>query len=391
MLIEDSVVAPENEAYHSIDGVLYTKDSKTLIRCPVDYPKTVCKVPDGVEEISACAFEGCKKIRKVVLPNSVVRIGEKAFSHMYRLKEVVLPNSLNKLENEVFAYCIKLSNVTWPQCTFSIGTGCFRQTGFSVIALPNTVNSIGAYAFASNPYKFVGMVSERRERSRVIADKAYLPQSVKTIGYSAFYGAKEIEVYDAVEPGAKPAEEHNDPVNGSFNGLLGSVGIYISDGYYPSACNSTWSDHAIIVRSSVDGTIKHRVRMPSGQKRDVYCTFASAWGKNGEFNFKAIDAIFDKLTPAAKLDYAMDRLLNQKDISDQFLNQLKDYIGKRAKRVITTAIETDSIIDLMLLTRNGFIKECSASDYIRQANELDATQCEQWLVAWKADIDRTMQ
>lgn len=389
--LEKILVSPENEMYCSIDGVLYTKDMSKLIACPVNYAKTSFVVPKGVEEISACAFEGCKKIRKIVLPDSVVQIGEKAFSRMYNLRKVVLPAFLRELSAEAFAYCIKLSDVTWPKGSLQIGKGCFMQTGFRTITLPETVVSIDDYAFASNPFTLVGMVPARRASDRIVPDKVSVPKSVQFLGISAFYGAKEIEVYDTVDPDAKPAEEGIDSINGHFNGLLGSVGIYQSDGYVIGACNSRWHDHVITVRSAIDGSIKHRVRMPDGQKRKVYCTFASAWGKNGEFNFKAIDEMFDELTPTAKLDYAMDRLLNQKGISDQFLNQLKDYIGKRAKRVITTAIETDNTMDLMLLARNGFIKERSLSDHISQASKMGATQCEQWLVAWQADIDHATQ
>ncbi len=272
--LEKILVSPENEMYCSIDGVLYTKDMSKLIACPVNYAKTTFVVPEGVEEISACAFEGCKKIRKIVLPDSVVQIGENAFSRMYNLRKAVLPAFLRELSAEAFAYCIKLSDVTWPKGSLKIGKGCFMQTGFRTITLPETVVSIGDYAFASNPFTLVGMVPARRAADRIVPDKVSVPKSVQFLGISAFYGAKEIEVYDTVDPDAKPAEEGIDSINGRFNGLLGSVGIYQSDGYVIGACNSRWHDHVITVRSAIDGSIKHRVRMPDGQKRKLDWTFA---------------------------------------------------------------------------------------------------------------------
>lgn len=374
--LERILVSPENKAYCSIDGVLYSKDLKTLILCPVNYTKTVFKVPVGVEEISPYAFEGCKKIRKVVIPESVVRIGERAFSRMYNLKTAVLPSALNILEKEVFAYCVKLSDMQWPKVPFGIGEGCFRQTGFGVISLPETVTSVGNYAFASNPHKFVGMITERREKPRVKAEKVYLPKSVVSVGLSAFYGAKEIEVYDTVDSDAKPAEEY--PLLGGFNGRLGSVGIYQQDGYAEAAFNSYWYDHVIIVRSSIDDTVKYRIRMPDGQKREVYCTFATAWGKNASFNFKATDGVFDEMTPDAKLDYAMDRLRYPEGIEEQFHEQLVEYINKRAKAIITKIIERDSSSDLSYFSKYGIIKKRAVSGYIAQAREACAIQCEQW-------------
>ncbi len=375
--LENILVAPENETYCSVDGVLYTKDLKALIHCPVEYSKTIFTVPDSAEEIWPCAFEGCRNIRKVVIPNSVARIGEMAFRYMYNLETVELPDSLKELDKETFAYCIKLNNVTWPTVSFNIGEGCFRQSGFKTLSLPGNVNSVGDYAFA---YHLAGMNS-----SLVVADKVLLPKSAKHLGLSAFYGAKEIEVFDTIDPDAKPAKEYCEPINGDFNSLLGSVGIYVRDGYLASACNATWRDHAISVRSSEDGSVKYRVRMPCGQKRMVYCTFASSWGKNSGFNFEAIDKVFEELTPDARLDYAMDRLRYQKGAADDFLTRLTGYIQKRAKATVTRILERNSVSDLKISAQYGIIKKRTVADCIKLSHELGAKECEQWLVKWSDD------
>lgn len=380
--LEQILVDPENEAYCSVDGVLYSKDSKTLIQCPANYPNTIYKVPEGVEEISSSAFEGCQNIRKVVLPDSVIQIGENAFSRMYSLKTVVLPTSLKVIGKEVFAYCVKLNDVQWPKVPFTIGEGCFCQTGFDKIALPDTVISVGNYAFASNPFISLGMIPDRLEKARIKADKVYLPKSVKSIGLSSFYGAKEIEVYDTVDPDAKPVEDH--PLLGGFNGRLGGAGIYQRERYVEAAFNSYWYDHVIIVRSSIDDSIKYRVRMPDGQKRKVYCAFASGWGRNASFNFKAIDDVFDELTPDAKIDYAMNRLSYQEGISEEFRDQLIDFANKRAKAVITKILERDSVSELSRYSQYGIIKKRALNDYIKLAHEMGALRSEQWLAEWKA-------
>lgn len=374
-------VSPENEAFCSVEGVLYTKDRKLLLACPAGYEKTVFTVPDGVEEIAPSAFEGCKKIKKIVLPNSVLRIGERAFSRMYHLQKAILPAHLQEIEDEVFAYCTKLNNLTWPTDLQKIGIGAFRHTGFEKINIPDGVKTIGDYAFETrnlNSHVFYGSARAKP----VIADKVTVPKSVEEIGISAFSGIKDIEVFDTIEPNAKPAEEYIDNINGSSNGKLGLAGIWHLEGYTVGACNSEWSDHVITVRSGEDGAVKCRVRMPAEQKRKVYCTYASSWGKNGEFNFNAIDRIFDELTPDAKLSYAMDRLLCQKNISEAFLDQLIEFLKKRAKRAITRALEGDSPLDLACLAKYGIAKKSSTPSYIKTANELKAAQCEEWLLAW---------
>ena len=193
------------------------------------------------------------------------------------------------------------------------------------------------------------------------------------------YGAEEIEVYDTIDPDVPLAGEHIDNINGGFIGSLGSIGIYQHEGYLSCACNSEWHDHVIIVRSAADGAIKYRVRMPDKQKRGVYRTFASAWGKNAGFDFKAIDGIFDQLTSDAKIDYAMDRLRFPEDIAEEFHVQLIEYVNKRAKAIIRKTLERDSSADLSFFSKYGIIKKRAVSGFIVQAHDLGAYQCERWL------------
>ena len=378
--LESILVAPENQAFCSVDGVLYTKDKKTLISCPVRYNRSTFAVPDGVEEIAAGAFDGCKMIKKILLPDSVKRVGPKAFFGMSNLNKVVLPSQLEEISEEAFAACNKLRDITWPKNLKKIGNDAFSRCGFSQITIPDGVHTIGDYAFeAVREETYFG---KRLPSGLVTLEKVSLPRTVEKIGKSAFSGVRRIEVFDTIDSDAKPAQECIDNINGGANGLLGFAGIYMQRGYLEVACNAFWFDHVITVRSAEDGSVKHRVRMPAKQKRKVYCTFASSWGKNGEFNFNAIDKIFDELTPDAKLSYAMDRLLCQKNISEAFLIQLIEFLKKRAKRAITRALEGDSILDLSCLAKHGIVKKASVPSYIKTANELKAVQCEEWLLAW---------
>ncbi|MBQ7171214.1 MAG: leucine-rich repeat domain-containing protein [Clostridia bacterium] len=60
-------VDPENPAYSSVDGVLFTKDGKELLEYPGG--KTgAYRVPDEVEKISAAAFRSCAGLTEIILP-----------------------------------------------------------------------------------------------------------------------------------------------------------------------------------------------------------------------------------------------------------------------------------------------------------------------------------
>lgn len=70
-------ICEENEFYKTIDGIVYTKDGKTLLKCPRNHPGKVV-VPDGVEVIAESAFEDTS-ITDIVLPDSLRKIERRAF------------------------------------------------------------------------------------------------------------------------------------------------------------------------------------------------------------------------------------------------------------------------------------------------------------------------
>lgn len=73
-------VSEENTAYQSIDGVLLTKDGKTLVQYPVGCGGTSYAVPDGVEVIGELAFGFCgDTLSALELPGSLTNIEKAAF------------------------------------------------------------------------------------------------------------------------------------------------------------------------------------------------------------------------------------------------------------------------------------------------------------------------
>ena len=78
--LTEITVSPDNPNYSSSDGVLYDKSGKTLISCPAG--KTgVLVIPEGVEAIADFAFDHCKNLSKVIIPDSVTNIGSYAIGY----------------------------------------------------------------------------------------------------------------------------------------------------------------------------------------------------------------------------------------------------------------------------------------------------------------------
>ena len=95
-------VDPQNKHYRSVDGLLYSHDGKTLIRCPQGIRGDV-KVMDGVTEIGRKAFHGCSSITSITLPDGVKVIHCYAISGN-NIEDVYLPSSIKEIRARGFEY-----------------------------------------------------------------------------------------------------------------------------------------------------------------------------------------------------------------------------------------------------------------------------------------------
>ena len=136
-------VAEDNSNYASIDGVLYSKDKKTLIRVPIT--KTSFTIPNSVTSIGGSAFNGCTGLTSITIPNSVTRIGESAFRDCTGLTSVTIPNSVTSIEGNAFRDCTGLTSITIGNGVTSVGTyafyGCTGLTSMTVEATNPPISS----------------------------------------------------------------------------------------------------------------------------------------------------------------------------------------------------------------------------------------------------------
>ena len=88
-------VNEENQNFKSIDGVLFSKDGKTLLQFPTGKKETNYTIPNSVESIGSRAFSGCTGLTSVTIPDSVTKIDNYAFEGCTSLKEVTIPRELD--------------------------------------------------------------------------------------------------------------------------------------------------------------------------------------------------------------------------------------------------------------------------------------------------------
>ena len=94
-------VDEHNKYYCSIDGVLFSRDHKTLYAYPNNRGR-IYDVPEGVEIIEKFAFKDCDEIEILMLPSSIKRIKLNAFYRATNLKKIVCACKKDGFINEGF-------------------------------------------------------------------------------------------------------------------------------------------------------------------------------------------------------------------------------------------------------------------------------------------------
>lgn len=90
--LESIDVDAANTNYCSVDGVLYTKDMKTLCVYPSNKSGKEYTIPEGVETIAAAAFAYPRCLKTLNIPDSVEIIEKNAFIDIYTLSYLTTIN-----------------------------------------------------------------------------------------------------------------------------------------------------------------------------------------------------------------------------------------------------------------------------------------------------------
>ena len=173
-------VSGNNKNYSSIDGVLFNKNKSRLITYPAGKTDSKYVMPNSVISIDDDAFDSCINLKSVTIPNSVTSIDSGAFSNCISLtsievsgnnknysstdgvlfnkdkselitypagktdSEYAIPNSVTSIGNYAFACSTNLTSVSIPNSVTSIGYDTFEDcTSLTSVTIPDSVTSIG--------------------------------------------------------------------------------------------------------------------------------------------------------------------------------------------------------------------------------------------------------
>lgn len=124
--LESILVPDENPNLQSREGVLFTKDGKTLICYPCGKVGEYT-VPNGVEVIDYTAFQGATYLTAVTIPDTVKEING-SFRNCPMLRSVILPDNGMYIDDFSFCDCIALEAVTIPA---SVNFSWYKTFGYA--------------------------------------------------------------------------------------------------------------------------------------------------------------------------------------------------------------------------------------------------------------------
>ncbi len=93
-----------NKEFSVKNGVLFSKDKKSLVRYPKYKKSTTYTVPNGTESIDIGAFCDCAYIKTLKIPEGVKSLGTGSIAGAWQLKKIYLPKSLTTIKKYAFTY-----------------------------------------------------------------------------------------------------------------------------------------------------------------------------------------------------------------------------------------------------------------------------------------------
>ena len=151
------------------------------------------KIPSKLTEIQARVFEHCKALETINTPQGLTKIGDYAFLGCLALKEAPLAKTLTSIGNQAFNACNALTSVEIPD-----GVTVIPSYGFAYcenlrnVKLPRKLEAIKSYAFdmtpIANDLEFASTLTtiERNAFARAEFKEVVIPNSVTTLGEYAF-------------------------------------------------------------------------------------------------------------------------------------------------------------------------------------------------------------
>ncbi len=270
-------VSEEHPLYTVIDGMLCSKDGKTLIAGYCPKPNEAVTIPEGIEIIGEGAFHK-SLLGEIIMPDSVREIRASAFDGCTALTKITFSEQLETIGERAFAAC-SVKNLILPPGLQAVGPKAFYFAGIRWLEFTGETATIGESAFENcASLESVHFHEGLREIERYAFDNTpkleivSLPDSLRKLDIYAFgysYENEEAKAFTMII-GSQLKEVNAQ----SFVGLNITAFEVSAENPYLSSRDGLLMDHAGRTLIAVPRLTEGTVTVPDGTYKFGYRAFA---------------------------------------------------------------------------------------------------------------------
>lgn len=156
-------VNENNPNYRSIGGVVFSKDTSTVIQCPTG-KSGVLTLPSNTTHVALAAFAYCNALTGITLPEGLRSIETCAFFGDHQINNIVIPASVTYIGTNPFGNCKVLNNLTIAAGNthyYMDGMAIYSMGGDTLLSchksadsvfLPNTLRVVYGFLYKIHPH-----------------------------------------------------------------------------------------------------------------------------------------------------------------------------------------------------------------------------------------------
>lgn len=344
-------LSENHKKYCSVDGVIFTKDKKTLVFYPCGRQEKCYQIPEGTVKIAKRAFAEQCYLEEVIMPDTVTTLGMSAFFHCKELRKVRFSDAIKEIPDSsayqsggVFQQCKMLREITLPLKLQYLGSFAFYQSSLQKVEFGDKIRQIGEYAFSNCHLQQID-----------------LPATIERLGKGALAGIETINTYV-----------------GTAKGLVSAVNTVPPD-MTEKKMNIEWG-RCMVYAQHKKGDKIETFLIPRSLKRTAAYHLDLAWN-NDQIDYEEYDACFEEITdPEERLEFAELGILRLQGEDD---TPYVAYMKHTALRIASRLLEAKKEKEFLAFLDRGYLAESAIGKLLKIANENGLTTCSAYLLKYQ--------
>ncbi|MCR5732523.1 MAG: leucine-rich repeat domain-containing protein [Sphaerochaetaceae bacterium] len=145
-------VPESNPFFSERDGLLYTKDGKTLLNYPPARKAESYEIEEGVTSMRQSFRYGPRFLFEITTPSTFAELPDDAFRCSFTVRKVKIKDNVRRIGKRCFSFSTDLESIALPSTLEEIDEEAFRGlTSLSEIEIPESVKKIAPRAFVGCP------------------------------------------------------------------------------------------------------------------------------------------------------------------------------------------------------------------------------------------------